>query len=88
VYLTNAQEPPQDFSGTFEFAVPALAHEAQSVSEIKRNKRFTAIIGNPPYSGESANKIESVERDVKETYQSIDGVPLKEKGKKNGSSSI
>ena len=83
VYLTNALEPAQDFSGRFEFAIPALAHEAAAVTEIKRHKRFTVVIGNPPYSGESANKIQSVERDVKETYQSIDGIPLKEKGKKN-----
>lgn len=56
VYLTNAIEPAQDFSGTFEFAIPALAHEAQAVKEIKRKQRFTVVIGNPPYSVNSANK--------------------------------
>ena len=50
VYLTNALEPAQDFSGRFEFAVPALAHEAQAVNTIKENRRFTVVIGNPPYS--------------------------------------
>jgi type I restriction-modification system DNA methylase subunit len=50
VYLTNALEPAQDFSGRFEFAIPALAHEAAAVNEIKRHKRFTVVIGNPPYS--------------------------------------
>ena len=50
IYLTNALEPAQDFSGTFEFAIPALAHEAQAVNEVKRNQRFTVVIGNPPYS--------------------------------------
>jgi len=83
IYLTNALEPAHDFSGQFEFAIPALAHEAQAVNEIKRKQRFTLVIGNPPYSGESANKLEAVERDVKDTYQCIDGVPLQEKGKKN-----
>ncbi|MEP7344406.1 MAG: type ISP restriction/modification enzyme, partial [Gemmatimonadaceae bacterium] len=84
VYLTNALEPASD-SKQMEFKewIAALAHEASAVNDIKRNKRFTIVIGNPPYSGESANKIESVERDVKETYQRIDGVQLKEKGKKN-----
>jgi predicted helicase len=33
----------------------ALAHEAAAVNEIKRHKRFTVVIGNPPYAGYSAN---------------------------------
>lgn len=56
VYLTNALEPAQDFSGSFEFAIPALAHEAVAVNEIKRNSRFTVFIGNPPYSEKSKNE--------------------------------
>jgi SOS-response transcriptional repressor LexA len=55
VYLTNALEPAHDFSGTFAFAIPALAHEAAAVNEIKRHNRFTVVIGNPPYSVTSAN---------------------------------
>src|SRR5208282_3532576 len=55
IYLTNALEPAHDFSGTFEFAIPALAHEAQAVNEIKRKQRFTVLIGNPPYAGHSLN---------------------------------
>ncbi len=50
IYLTNALEPASDFSGRFEFAIPALANEAAAVNEIKRHKRFTVVIGNPPYS--------------------------------------
>ena len=56
IYLTNALEPAHDFSGLMEFAIPALAHEAQSVNEVKVRQRFTIVIGNPPYSGHSANK--------------------------------
>ncbi len=81
IYLTNALEPW--LKQLPLIGLDALAHEAAVVNEIKRYKRFTVVIGNPPYSGESANKIEAIERDVKETYQCIDGVPLKEKGKKN-----
>lgn len=81
IYLTNALEPWHKQLQLPE--LDALAHEAVAVNEIKRNMRFTVVLGNPPYSGESANRIESVERDVKDTYQCIDGVPLKEKGKKN-----
>ena len=56
VYLTNALEPAQDFSGMMDFAIPALADEAQAVSQVKAQQRFTVVIGNPPYSGHSANK--------------------------------
>jgi SOS-response transcriptional repressor LexA len=49
VYLTNALEPAQDFSGRFEFAIPALADEAVVVNKIKQ-QRFTVVVGNPPYS--------------------------------------
>ena len=49
VYLTNALEPPGEGQLTLGF-LPALAHEAEAVNEIKRKQRFTAVIGNPPYS--------------------------------------
>ena len=50
IYLTNALEPAQVMSGKFEFAIPALAHEAEEVNAIKTDHRFTVIVGNPPYS--------------------------------------
>lgn len=52
IYLTNALEPASDEKKQMEFAewAPALAHEAAAVNEIKRHKRFTVVIGNPPYS--------------------------------------
>lgn len=55
VYLTNALEPAQDHSGKFEFAIPALANEAEAVNRVKQSQRFTVILGNPPYKGVSAN---------------------------------
>ena len=54
VYLTNALEPPSDTQPTLDF-MPALAHEAQAVNEIKRKQPFTVVIGNPPYAGHSRN---------------------------------
>ena len=77
IYLTNALEPAQDFSGTFEFAIPALAHEAQAVNEVKRNQRFTVVIGNPPYSGESSNNGEWISSLIRD-YHYVDGQPLGE----------
>jgi predicted helicase len=55
VYLTNALEPAQDFSGTLAFAIPALAHEAEAVNAIKKHQHFTVVVGNPPYSSSSRN---------------------------------
>ena len=50
VYLTNALEPSSDDQQMLAGIIPALAHEAQAVNEVKRHKRFTVVIGNPPYS--------------------------------------
>ncbi len=52
IYLTNSLEPAGDDKKQREFEewAPALAHEAQAVNEIKRGKRFTVLLGNPPYS--------------------------------------
>ena len=52
VYLTNALEPPGDEQLKLDF-LPALAHEAEAVNEIKRKQRFTVVVGNPPYLGEA-----------------------------------
>jgi len=56
IYLTNALEPAHDFSGRFDFAIPALAHEAHAVSHVKQTMRFTVFMGNPPYNNRSENK--------------------------------
>jgi hypothetical protein len=51
IYLTNALEPASDVGQMkLEGILPALAHEAQAVNEVKRSQRFTVVIGNPPYS--------------------------------------
>ena len=82
IYLTNALEPAQDFSGTFEFAIPALAHEAQAVNEIKQEKRFTVVIGNPPYSSISQNMSAHVGSLVK-LYMMLPDGPMQEKSNRN-----
>jgi predicted helicase len=53
IYLTNALEPKVKQLPQIGF--DALAHEAAAVNEIKWYKRFTVVIGNPPYAGYSAN---------------------------------
>lgn len=78
IYLTNALEPAQDFSGTFEFAIPALAHEAQAVNEVKRKQCFTVVIGNPPYANYSANLSPEARRIV-DKYRNFRGVQIRER---------
>jgi predicted helicase len=82
IYLTNALEPAHDFTGTFEFAIPALAHEALAVNEIKRKQRFTVVIGNPPYSTISQNRGEWIRGLVGDYFQLDDG-PMEERGNRN-----
>ncbi len=51
IYLTNTLEPPSDIADTkLADLFGPLAREAQEVNHIKRHKRFTVVIGNPPYS--------------------------------------
>ena len=79
VYLTNALDKPKDFSGTFTFAIPALANEARAVNQIKRNTCFTVIIGNPPYSLVSSNML-PMHRDLVKRYKFIGKRAIEERG--------
>lgn len=78
VYLTNALEPADDDQKAFQGILPALAHEAQAVNEVKRYVRFTVLVGNPPYSGISSNMTEYGQRIV-DNYKIVDGQALKER---------
>ncbi len=53
VYLTNALEPAAETSQMTMDFLPALAREAEAVGTVKRTRRFTVVIGNPPYLGEA-----------------------------------
>ena len=80
VYLTNALEPASDFADAKAASLfEALGHEAQAVNEIKQSQRFTVVIGNPPYSGVSANLAEQMRRSI-DPYRYVNGVKIKEKG--------
>ena len=87
VYLTNALEPAGDDQLMLDF-LPALAHEAEAVNEIKRKQRFTVVIGNPPYSGLSSNmgpwidgllKGRLPDKTATASYYHVDGEPLGER---------
>ncbi|MGA2240297.1 MAG: type ISP restriction/modification enzyme, partial [Candidatus Bathyarchaeia archaeon] len=82
IYLTNTLEPPSDIADAkLADLFGPLAREAQEVNRIKRTKRFTVVIGNPPYAGHSANKGEWICRLV-DDYYLVDGKPLAEKNPK------
>ena len=74
IYLTNALEPWVKQLPLIGF--DALAHEAAAVNEIKRHKRFTVVIGNPPYS-HRANLLSPEQRAIIEPYKFIDGQRMK-----------
>jgi predicted helicase len=76
IFLTNALEPCGKQLQLIGF--DALAHEAAAVNEVKRSKRFTVIIGNPPYSGISSNMTDDAQRIV-DAYKMVDGGALNER---------
>lgn len=55
VFLTNSLEEGSEEAGLPLFA-QWLADEAAAASEVKRDAPIMVVVGNPPYSGHSANK--------------------------------
>ncbi len=76
IYLTNtleeaAKKSEQLFAGW-------VAEEANAAAEIKRDKPILVVLGNPPYSGVSANRGEWI-TGLLQNYREVDGEPLGEK---------
>jgi hypothetical protein len=80
IFLTNTLE---DLERTTEQLGPlrALSQEANSAYEVKKHKPVLVVLGNPPYSGHSANKGEWIARLVRD-YYFCDGKPLGERNPK------
>ena len=56
IYLTNSLEGPSNSANSkLARLFESLATQSQEVDEIKRARRFTVVIGNPPYAGHSSN---------------------------------
>ena len=74
VFLTNTlEEPHEAVSGQLVLLAHEIAREANSADSVKRDKPVMVVLGNPPYSGHSANKgpwirdlIDSYKRDFPE----------------------
>ncbi|MFP4500385.1 MAG: type ISP restriction/modification enzyme [Candidatus Hydrogenedentota bacterium] len=88
IYLTNALEEPIDPGDYLRTLAPALAHETQQANATKRDVPVTVVIGNPPYSGHSANDSEWAARllrggvEPSANYFEMDGKPLGERNPK------
>ena len=76
IYLTNTLEEAAKKS---EHLIASwVAEEANAAAEIKRDKPIMVVLGNPPYSGISANRGQWITRLLAD-YRSVDGQPLGEK---------
>ncbi|HLG35243.1 MAG TPA: type ISP restriction/modification enzyme, partial [Bacteroidia bacterium] len=87
LYLTNTLDM-EDLSQTQIPGLESLSEESHEAGKVKKNEPILVIMGNPPYSGHSANKNDWTEKLLKEdldgaqSYFKVDGAPLGEKNPK------
>lgn len=91
VYLTNSLEEAHELTGLPLFA-EHLAREALEAGEAKQDHPVMVVLGNPPYSGHSANKgkwiinlmrgTDLITGEKTENYFAVDGQPLGERNPK------
>jgi hypothetical protein len=93
LYLTNALEDTEDLEQSSLPFVAALTQEAQAAGRIKKERTMTVVLGNPPWSGHSANRSAGIDALPKTSYTAADGrridgyyevegTPLKERNPK------
>jgi hypothetical protein len=89
VFLTNTLESPEKGNRKLGFLPDFLSHESMQADAVKEHKAITVVIGNPPYSGHSANKgdwiydlMRSRLRDGADSFFNVDGKPLGERNPK------
>ena len=90
VFLTNSLEEAHESASQLALMAHAIAQESASADAVKRDKPVMVILGNPPYSGHSANKGRWIRnllrgKDGAETtgsYFEVDGGPLHERNPK------
>ncbi len=87
LYLTNTLEMEEIEQITIP-GLSSLSEESHLAGKVKKEQPVLVILGNPPYSGISANINEWTERLLKEnidgtqSYYRVDGKPLGEKNPK------
>ncbi|MFQ5851957.1 MAG: type ISP restriction/modification enzyme [Candidatus Binatia bacterium] len=80
LYLTNTLEM-EDLEQTPLPGMASLAEESHLAGKVKKETPILVILGNPPYSGHSANVGPWIS-DTIQTYYQVDGKPLGEKNPK------
>jgi len=91
LYLTDALHREQTAQTPLPY-VDALAHESQEADRVKQEERICVVVGNPPWSGHSANQ-EATYNDLLQGYRlqdgrsdegyfRVDGEPLRERNPK------
>jgi hypothetical protein len=87
VYLINTLDDIklQEEEAQFKLNLPQMeemiAVEALEGTKVKKREPVTVVIGNPPYSGHSANKSPWIDELLKDYFQ-VDGKPLGERNPK------
>lgn len=76
VFLTNSLEQPGSSDMQLTFFDDPLAIESIEANGVKKNEGINVVIGNPPYSGESANKNEWI-LEMMEPYKKEPGGLIK-----------
>ncbi len=80
LYLTNTLELEVLAQSTLP-GMGSLSEESHSAEKIKKEQPILVILGNPPYSGHSANKGDWISKEIREYYR-VDGKDLGEKNPK------
>ena len=92
LYLTNTLDM-EELEQTSLPGMASLSEESHLAGKVKKEQPILVILGNPPYSGHSANKGEWIDRLLKkgythkngikdDGYYRVDGKPLGEKNPK------
>ena len=74
--MTNSLSEPSELS---KFMPQFIANETKEVNIVKNSRRFTVILGNPPYSLISSN-MEDSHRKLVEKYKFVGKERIKERG--------
>jgi type I restriction-modification system DNA methylase subunit len=82
IYLTNSLDPHIGAQSELKVGIQAqLSQEAGEARAIREQKPIMVVLGNPPYSGHSANENNWID-ELLRTYYVVDGRPLGERNSK------
>ncbi len=80
LYLTNTLDMKELAESNLP-GMSSLSEESHAAGVVKKEKPILVIVGNPPYSGHSANKGPWISKEIKEYYK-VDGKDLGERNPK------